>query len=257
MAPPSGRRPPRRGWETLADDGERVVLRKRGFGRIPVHVVLFLLTGGIGNLLYALYRYSSGAPRREVYADGTERSLSGGDGGPGLGTVLATLAGGGLLFVGLVWFAAALIADASLLATVLGALVFVLSALAVVSLPRVARDGVKSPGTFGTERTVERERVRNPSEPCAACGRRVFHGEHRRYAERLYVAGLPVRTASSGENVYCAACADETAGPFDDDEIDAELARMRAERGARGDARRDRSTAGASEREPEVESDPR
>ncbi|MFC7070241.1 zinc ribbon domain-containing protein [Halobaculum lipolyticum] len=242
------------GWETLSDDGERIVLRNRGFGRLPVHAVLFLLTGGIGNLLYAFYRYTSGAPRREVYADGTERSLSGGDGGVDLPTLVAATAAGVLLAAGAIWFGVTALTNVSLLLAVLGTLVFVLSALFAIMIPQFVRDGVRSPGTFGTERSVDRERVRNPAEPCAACGRRVFHGEHRRFAERFYVAGLPVRTTKSGENVYCAACADERNGPLDDDEIEAELARIRTETGRGG---RGRDTDRDTERDREVESDPR
>jgi len=220
------------GWETVADDGERVVVRKRGFGRLPIHAVLFLLTGGLGNILYALYRYTAGAPRRVVYADGTERSLSGGDDGKrDLATAVAAAAAGLLVFGGALWVGAAVAANLSVIAAVLGSLVFVLSALVAIAVPQVARDGLESPGTFGTAQTVERERVRNPPEPCAACGRRVFRGEHRRYAKRFYVAGIPLRTTSSGENVYCDACADESDGPSAVDDVDAELARLREEAG--------------------------
>ncbi|MFC6785961.1 zinc ribbon domain-containing protein [Halobaculum halobium] len=226
------------GWESVDDDGERVVLRKRGVGRLPVHVVLFLLTGGIGNLLYALYRYTSGAPRRVVYADGTERSLSGnGDGGRDLATVTAAAVAGLFVFGGAVWVGAAVLANLSVFAAVLGALAFVLSALVAVAIPQVARDGLESPGTFGTAQTVARERVRNPPEPCADCGRRVFRGEHRRYARRFYVAGVPVRTTASGENVYCADCADESGRSPVGDDVDAELARLR------GDGEREREPA--------------
>ncbi|QZP38436.1 zinc ribbon domain-containing protein [Halobaculum magnesiiphilum] len=232
------------GWETLSDDGERVVLRKRGVGRVPIHLLLFLLTGGFGNVLYAFYKYTSGAPRREVYADGTER-LRGGDRGSGMD--LPTVAGVGLglvaAFAAAVWVGAGLIANVSAVALAVGALVFLLIALATATLPRVARDGVRSVRTFGTERAVDRERVRNPPEPCSACGRRVFRGEHRRYAERFYLAGLPLWTEESGENVYCSACADEANGPFDDDDdIDAELDRLRSTT-ERGRPATDRRTA--------------
>lgn len=219
------------GWETRSDDGERVVLRKRGVGRVPIHLVLFLLTGGAGNLLYALYRYTSGAPRRAVYADGSERALSGGDDDRDLATVLAAAAAGLLVFGGAVWVGAAVVANLSVLTAVLGSLVFVLSALVAIAIPQVARDGLESPGTFGTVQTVERDRVRNPPDPCAACGRRVFRGENRRYAERFYVAGIPLRTTRSGENVYCDACADESEGRSSVNDVDAELAQLREEQG--------------------------
>ncbi|QZX98860.1 zinc ribbon domain-containing protein [Halobaculum rubrum] len=230
------------GWETVADDGERVVVRKRGVGRLPIHAVLFLLTGGVGNLLYALYRYTSGAPRRAVYADGTERSLSGSNGATrDLATVIAAAAAGLLVFGGAVWAGAAVAANLSVLVAVLGSLVFVLSALVAIAIPQVARDGLESPDTFGTAGTVERERVRNPPEPCAACGRRVFRGEHRRYARRFYVAGVPLRTTRSGENVYCDACADGSDRTSDVDDVDAELDRLREEDGREDERERERS----------------
>ncbi|MFC7096182.1 zinc ribbon domain-containing protein [Halobaculum marinum] len=237
------------GWTTLEDDDDRVVLRKRGVGRLPLHVVAFLLSGGLGNLLYATYSFTLGAPRRTVHADGTvERSNE----GPSVDLLTVAGVGAGLLalFVAAAWVVFALLASLSTAALVAGALLFVLVSVAAMLAPGVLREGVKPVTTFGTEKTVERERVRNPPEACAACERRIFHGERRWYAKRRYVAGVPVGTTAAGENVYCAACADEVSGQFGDDDIEAELARMRRESSAGAAADR----GGDRERERELES---
>lgn len=188
------------GWETEADHGDRIVLRKRGFGSLPPHVLLFVISGGVLNLVYALYRYTAGAPRREVRADGTERSYPE-EGGTGtLWTVAGVVAG--------------VVAVGALTAFALnGMLVTALVWIALVSIPPLlllalpGRERRESTSTFGRERTVAEESVRNPPEPCAACGDRIHTGVRRRYGDRLYAAGLPLRTYREGENVYCRTCA--------------------------------------------------
>ncbi|PSQ08098.1 hypothetical protein BRC97_01605 [Halobacteriales archaeon QS_6_71_20] len=219
-----------KGWDVVVDRGDRVVLRRRGVGGLWTHAALLLATGGVGNLVYALYRYTSGAPRREVHADGAERRLSGGGIGVDVPTAVAAVVAGVLAVVAAVWVGVAVLAELSAAALVGGALAFVLLALAAALVPRVARDGRKPLSTFGRERSVEREHVRTPPDPCAACGRRVVRGEHRRYAERLYVAGLPVATSSSGANTYCASCAAADAGAGVDGRGEAEPGRIRAAR---------------------------
>ncbi|WP_435064986.1 zinc ribbon domain-containing protein [Halobaculum sp. EA56] len=227
------------GWTPVEDDGDRVVLRRRSLGRPLVHLLLLPLTGGAGNVLYALYRYTSGAPRRVVHADGVERRFPERGAGIDLPTAAGAVAGGLFVLLAAAWVGLAVLANLSTAAVAVGALAFVLLALGAALVPRFARDGVKPVTTVGRERTVERERVRTPPEPCAACGRRVVRGEHRRYADRLYLFGLPVSTSASGENVYCASCADETgrpgagdAGADAVDAVEAELARLRGERSA-------------------------
>lgn len=239
------------GWRTLDDEGDRVVLRKRGFGRLPIHGIVFLLTGGIGNLLYAIYSLTVGAPRRTVHADGTEERVNHGPSVDFL-TVAGVAAALFALLAAVVWVAVAALVGLSTAALVTGALLFALTSLAMVLAPTVIRTGVEPVTTFGRRKALERERVRNPPEPCAACGTRIFHGERRGYAERRYVAGIPVGTTASGENTYCAACADEVSGPFTHHEIEAELDRMRTERDY---DRRTGAAIGPSERERELESE--
>jgi hypothetical protein len=225
------------GWEPVADDGDRAVLRKRGVGRLPVHVALLFVIGGIGNALYALYRYTAGAPRRVVYADGTETRSGDGD-GDGLATVLAAALAGALVVGGVGWVGAAVLANLSALTAAIAALAFVLAALVTVLIPQVARDRLRPIGTFGRERTVERERTRTTPEPCTACGRRVLRGERRRYAERLYVAGIPVGTIAAGANTYCGDCATAGAASSGHARESSRGAEGTAERGAEGTAER-------------------
>lgn len=48
------------GWDIKDDGDEKVVLVKRSFGRLGAHVLVFILTFftfGIGNAVYAAYKY--------------------------------------------------------------------------------------------------------------------------------------------------------------------------------------------------------
>lgn len=219
------------GWETEADHGDRVVLRKRGFGSLLPHLLLFPISGGVLNVLYALYRYTAGAPRREVRADGTEVSYPDRDGDLRgrlltavgvLGSLVAAGAGG----------ATTLALSGSVLAGVAAFAALLLPMLLLLALPDRAER--KPPSTFGRERTVAEESVRNPPEPCTACDDRIHTGVRRRFGDRLYVAGLPLRTYREGEHVYCDECAaTRDARPGADDggeeadvDVDAELDRL-------------------------------
>jgi len=54
------------GWDIERDDGDRVVLAGRGIGSVGVHALLFVFTGGLGNLLYGWWHYSNLAERRRL-----------------------------------------------------------------------------------------------------------------------------------------------------------------------------------------------
>ncbi|QLG27025.1 zinc ribbon domain-containing protein [Halorarum halophilum] len=213
-----------RGWTLEHDHGDRVVLVDRGFGSLPVHFVLLLLTGGVGNVLYAWYRHTSGAPRREIRADGSERSYPD-DARLGVDPWMAAGAVLGFLFVvtaALTFAAGAASAASGPLVLVTGVL-FLAIALGVTYFPLAARQGNVPLSTVGRKRTVSTDRVRNPPEPCAACGDRVRSGVRRAYADRWYLAGLPLRTYESGENVYCRECFEgesDTDGPDVEAELD-------------------------------------
>ena len=204
------------GWETEYDHGDRVVLRKRGFGSLPVHLLLFVFSGGVLNLLYALYRYTVGAPRHEVRADGTERSPDGRD-GDALWTAVGVVAG--VLSIGLL---GAFALNGNLLTALVLLFVVFLPPLTLLGLPGER----ESLSTFGRERTVAEESVRNPPEPCTVCGDRIHTGVRRRYGDRLYAAGVPLRTYEEGENAYCRECAAETAAPTGADENEGERDRL-------------------------------
>lgn len=210
------------GWTVADDDGDRVVLVNRGVGSVPAHLILFFLTGGTGNVLYGAYRWTIGAPRRELRTDGTDRRL--GTTGPRVAHLATGLAAGVALFVG------AVVGIGSLLVGEPAGLLVTLATVGVVLLlVRAAGVGADwDPSRFGRERTVEVETATGPAEPCASCNGPVQAGERRTYADRTYFAGLPVRTHDSGVNVYCRDCL-ATPGGGDDRSLDREFERLRAE----------------------------
>jgi hypothetical protein len=213
------------GWEVTRDTGDRVVLVNKGIGSIPVHILLFFVSSGLANVLYGWYSWTMGAPKREVTADGSERVLN----ESSLGSVVVGLVLLGLLGMNMLLLLIALVFGAELVALVFG----LLSLLVVGAGVGVTRDvDTQSLSTFGRERSVSTESVRTPSEPCASCGSRVIEGERRTFTDRLYVAGLPVKTYKEGDNTYCAECAgnSDISGP---DDIDAELENLRRERDRR------------------------
>lgn len=210
------------GWEVTRDDGDRVRLVDRGIGSLPVHLLLFFLTSPVGNLLYGWYSWSYGAPEREVTAAGGDRLVDDGDLVGRLAPLLAGLIVGfnAIVFVGFLL--------AGVPSVAFGVALFTL--LCTVGAAFYTTDfDTASPGTFGRERSVETEHVRTPPESCAACGHRVLEGERRRFADRLYLAGLPVRTYETGTNTYCADCVAESRDPDGADELEAELDRLRSE----------------------------
>ncbi len=210
------------GWTIDTDDGDRVVLVNREIGSVPAHLVLFLLTGGTGNVLYGVYRWTLGAPRRELRTDGTDRRL--GRPGPRVDTLAAGVLAGLLLFVGvLVAFGLLLVGEPS------GVVALLATVLAVTGLAWAAgvTDGFDwNPTRVGRERTVETESVDTPAEPCASCNGPVHAGERRTYADRTYLAGVPVRTHASGVNVYCQDCLAAPGGVETD--LDRELEQARS-----------------------------
>ncbi|MFC4552732.1 MULTISPECIES: zinc ribbon domain-containing protein [Halorussus] len=202
------------GWDVKHDYGDRVVMINRGFGSIPVHLLLLVFTSGVGNVLYAAYRYSPGAERIELREDGTDRyspgrgldtewSLSG-----AIALVASIVLGGFLAFAGL-----GLMVDSAIL---LGTAVLFVGVASVAFAAQFV-PGFESPTTFGRRRTTDEEVVTAPETPCVACSRPVGTGVKRSFTERRYVAGVPVETVESGENHYCRSCAngDPFTGEFE------------------------------------------
>ncbi len=200
------------GWELTEDRGDRVVLVDRDVGSIPVHVLLLLTTGGVGNLLYGWYHYAELAETRRVsVSDGPlpdgELTAPGGDDDP-LVELSGYLLGGLLLLIGL-GIAAVSAGQGSIPGAAFG-VAFALVGLALT--PPAERRLSRRHGLFrfGRIRTVD-HRVTPATErtesPCVVCGDAFERGVVRRRRDETVVAGVPVRTHASERNRYCADCA--------------------------------------------------
>lgn len=202
------------GWELHEDHGDRVVLVDREIGSIPIHVLLLLTTGGVGNLLYGWYHYAELAETRRLAVDdeslpASEPSASGSDEDPLValsGYLLSAL----LLLIGLGIVAVAV--DQGALVGGLFGLAFAVIGLTLA--PPVDRrlDRRHGIAEFGRIRTVDHRITRateRPEEPCVVCGHPVERGVVRRRRDETVVAGVPVRTHSMRYNHYCADCARE------------------------------------------------
>ncbi len=194
------------GWDVKRDHGDRVVMVDRTLGSPWIHALLLLATTPAGNLLYAWYSYSPGAERVELHADGTEHRS--GEKPPGWTLKSAVGVAAGLtLGFSLALVAMLLLWVTSSLVPTLIAGACLLAALASIPLSTQLAPGFESPTTFGRRRTTDERVVEEPTRPCSACARPVGTGVRRTYAEKRYVAGIPVETLEEGENTYCRACA--------------------------------------------------
>ncbi|GAA0535405.1 zinc ribbon domain-containing protein [Halorubrum ejinorense] len=198
------------GWEIERDDGERVVLVDRGIGSVGVHILLFIFTSGIGNLLYGWWHYSKLADRRRlVRGDETPvRAPSRSEGGQRTETITAYMMSALLVLIGgfICFFA---VQSAAPPAALIG-LAFAL--LGVGSVPPVKRRLGRRHGLtdFGRQKTVDHRVVRPPEsvdDPCVVCGEAFDRGLVRRRRDETVVAGVPVRTHSIRHNHYCVDCA--------------------------------------------------
>ncbi|NHN58397.1 MULTISPECIES: zinc ribbon domain-containing protein [Halorussus] len=229
------------GWELERDYGDRVVMVDRGFGSVIVHAVLFPLTWGIGNAIYAWYSYAPGADRVELRDDGTVRDVSGSEGrfetnsGTSYGAdgnhdayypehgeaddesddSLLGNPGSLVTSVVLALVGLGMLGDATGVKTVFIGLALLAGAL--LALPPVRRrlEEREEVTKFGRVRTTDEEVVDAPDVPCTACSRPVGTGVRRTFAEKLFVAGVPVAVDERGENCYCRSCAQ--GDPFTDD----------------------------------------
>ena len=64
-------------WDVHYDAGDEVVLIDRGIESIGIHVLLLIVTGGIGNALYGWYHYVHNAERMVLCAGGKPDHLQG------------------------------------------------------------------------------------------------------------------------------------------------------------------------------------
>ncbi len=211
------------GWDVHRDDGDRVILIRRRFGSLPVHVLLLIFTGGLGNLLYAWYCYSPGASRVELRADGTERWADGRESG---GSIRWSRVAGISAGVVLLLAAVTSIASGSLVSVTVGILFLALFVLLIGRFLPFGPDfgPRRSVTTFGRKQTVDEDPVESGDVRCSQCGAPATGGVVRTFADRSYVAGFPVRTYEEGENEYCPTCAADNER-FDTDLTDADVLR--------------------------------
>ena len=198
------------GWDIERDDGDRVVLVDRGIGSVGVHILLFIFTSGIGNLLYGWWHYSKLAERRRlVRGDGTpprapSRAAGESRTETAAGYVLIAL----LLAIG-GWIAFLGGTSGSAPAALIG-LAFIGLGLGVAPPVRRRLDRRHGVTEFGRQKTVDHRIVRPPEsidEPCVVCGEAFDRGLVRRRRDETVVAGVPVRTHSVRHNHYCPDCA--------------------------------------------------
>ncbi|WP_227373613.1 zinc ribbon domain-containing protein [Haladaptatus halobius] len=196
------------GWEVKHDYGDRVVMIRREFGSIPLHVLLLVSTSGVGNILYAWYSYSPGADRIELRADGSEAYVSDENFSTDwtLRSAAAFIVSSVLGIFASVLGLFILLTDFGSVAALFGA-VFLLLGLFSLALAPQHVPGFRSPTTFGTVRSTDERVVSEPTVPCTVCSGPVGTGVARRFAEKRYLAGIPVWTLNDGENHYCRSCA--------------------------------------------------
>ena len=202
------------GWELTEDRGDRVVLVDRGVGSVPMHVLLLLTTGGVGNLLYGWYHYSELAETRRLgVSDGPlpdgELSEPREDDGA-LVTLSGYLLGGVLSLIGL-GIAAVAAEQGAPLGAAFG---LAFAVIGVALTPPAERRLNRRHGLsrFGRIRTVDHRVVRateRTESPCVVCGESFERGVVRRRRDETVVAGVPVRTHALECNHYCADCARE------------------------------------------------
>ncbi len=210
------------GWEIERDDGDRAVLVDRGIGSTGVHVLLFLTTGGVGNLLYGWWHYSELAERlRIVRGDSTPPRPPSNAGGGTVETVSTYLLSGLLLLIG-GWIAAVAAVGGSQGFALIGVGFALLGA---GTAPPVRRRLGRRHGLteFGRLRTVDHRVLRSTErveEPCVVCGEAFDRGLVRRRRDETVVAGVPLVTHDERCNHYCVRCAREELFGLDEDAVD-------------------------------------
>lgn len=198
------------GWDIERDDGDRVVLADRGIGSVGVHVLLFVFTGGLGNLLYGWWHYSNLAERRRlVRGDSTPVRTP-----PSVAGESRTETAAGYILIALLLAIGGLIAyfaamSGSPPAALIG-LAFIGLGLGVALPVRRRLNRRHGITAIGRKKTVDHRTVRPPetvNEPCVVCGEAFNRGLVRRRRDETVVAGVPIRTHSISHNRYCVGCA--------------------------------------------------
>ncbi|MFC5973101.1 zinc-ribbon domain-containing protein [Halomarina salina] len=204
------------GWEIEHDQGDSVLLRKREYGSVGVHVLLFLFTWGIGNLAYGWYKYAKGGDRRLLRADGDDTySLEPGsspyaDQSDSSFEGVPAYLGGALALV----VALAMLASLDLFAMVFSVFFFVAALWMMPATRRRLKDR-HPPTSFGHVHTTDETTRVDPDKPCVVCSKAVEEGVERSYRKEYVVAGIPLFTTDSGENQYCRSCASGGLSEYD------------------------------------------
>lgn len=211
------------GWEIDRDFGDHVVLVRRDLGGVGMHLLVALVTiwwtMGIGNGLYALYRYVARAERTVIRED---------DAAPAVRGAEAASSDWSPLAVAFRWFAGALLIalGTSISTTALAAATIGFGAAVALAgvghLPPVRRrlEVRRSFTTNGRHRRVDERSIAGATEPCTCCAGPVARGVERTYRDAYYVLGVPLSTNVEGHNVYCRACANGDLTRRDDEDDD-------------------------------------
>lgn len=239
-----------RGWEVQDRYRDDVVLVKRSAGSAGMHALLFFFTiwwtGGLGNAIYAAYKYFVDVDRKVLHRD-TEgssdlsvvdeihcrscgeqinaradicphcgvRTVTADDGGRARSreTLSASDLQGSSGSSTASWVVGVLLSVAGFAAVTSGGAVSVLTGLLMLALglylvPPI-RDRVQSdyPATaFGRHQRVEEEVLRGGEKPCSVCFDPVEEGVEREFHDEFVLFGVPVYTYESGTNEYCGDC---------------------------------------------------
>ncbi len=191
----------------------------RGFGSWGVHLLLLVFTGGLGNIPYAWYYYSTRSDRIELYADGTDRYVAGGDAERDDADESETTAGSVVLsfFAALIGFGILSGGVSSLVGFFVGVSSLLLALYALPPVRERLHDR-ESVDTFGPIRSTDEEVVDAPETPCTACSRPVDTGVKRTFHETFYLAGVPISREEKGQNHYCRSCAQ--GDPFTENDVE-------------------------------------
>jgi hypothetical protein len=190
-------------WEIERDYGDSVAVVDRDYGSFWIHALVFIttvwFTGGIGNVLYAVYAHETGGERvvlerGEEASTPAEYTAEGDD-----GTTARLLGGLALIVVGF-----ALAVTNLLDPSMIGVGLFVALTGTLLFPPTRRRIEDRHPVTKnGRVRTTDETVVEDPSTPCSVCGSHIDRGVRREYTEEVALAGVPLYTAEEGANYYC------------------------------------------------------
>ncbi|MFC7072446.1 hypothetical protein ACFQJ7_14590 [Halovenus rubra] len=228
------------GWELQYDGGDEVALIDREYGSIPIHVLLVMFTGGLGNIFYGWYHYEHNATRKvlRAHSSDTAPSASGqsttavgeqADSTSQDGTMSGYIKGLLAVVIGVSIFTSMGTTPVGLTLTV------ACLTLAMLFLPPTRKriENRHPPTTFGPTTSVDEQYVTGTDKPCSVCFDQVERGIRREYEQSYVVAGVPLYTIERGENWYCEDCRETSVNVTNT--LDAELAEITKESTHNGD----------------------